>query len=79
MKCDRIPCFVYMSVSHCSKLLPNLSHSDLCFMTYFDIFEVYLAASESPEKNLAVQCSFFMGEIAMSIQKVSFYCLGSWG
>uniref|UniRef100_A0A3B6AYI8 DNA damage-binding protein 1 n=1 Tax=Triticum aestivum TaxID=4565 RepID=A0A3B6AYI8_WHEAT len=28
--------------------------------------------SESPEKNLAVQCSFFMGEIAMSIQKAAF-------
>uniref|UniRef100_A0A453BKQ1 Cleavage/polyadenylation specificity factor A subunit N-terminal domain-containing protein n=2 Tax=Aegilops tauschii subsp. strangulata TaxID=200361 RepID=A0A453BKQ1_AEGTS len=36
-----------------------------------------LEVSESPEKNLAVQCSFFMGEIAMSIQKVSFYCLGA--
>uniref|UniRef100_A0A3B6AXK1 Cleavage/polyadenylation specificity factor A subunit N-terminal domain-containing protein n=1 Tax=Triticum aestivum TaxID=4565 RepID=A0A3B6AXK1_WHEAT len=31
-----------------------------------------LEVSESPEKNLAVQCSFFMGEIAMSIQKAAF-------
>jgi splicing factor 3B subunit 3 len=31
-----------------------------------------LEVSESPEKNLAVHCSFYMGETAMSIQKVSF-------
>ncbi|KAM0907248.1 hypothetical protein ACQ4PT_016249 [Festuca glaucescens] len=31
-----------------------------------------LEVSESPEKNLAVHCSFFMGEIAMSIQKAAF-------
>lgn len=31
-----------------------------------------LEVSESPEKNLAVRCSFFMGEIAMSIQKAAF-------
>uniref|UniRef100_A0A0E0AH26 DNA damage-binding protein 1 n=1 Tax=Oryza glumipatula TaxID=40148 RepID=A0A0E0AH26_9ORYZ len=31
-----------------------------------------LEVSESPEKNLAVHCSFYMGETAMSIQKVAF-------
>ncbi|KAL6845690.1 hypothetical protein ACP4OV_024513 [Aristida adscensionis] len=31
-----------------------------------------MAVSESPQKNLAVDCSFYMGEPAMSIQKASF-------
>ncbi|KAF0907055.1 hypothetical protein E2562_014661 [Oryza meyeriana var. granulata] len=31
-----------------------------------------LEVSESPEKNLAVHCSFYMGETTMSIQKVAF-------
>ncbi|XP_072950937.1 uncharacterized protein [Typha angustifolia] len=29
-------------------------------------------ANESPEKNLKINCSFYMGEVAMSIQKASF-------
>ncbi|TKW31048.1 hypothetical protein SEVIR_2G079300v4 [Setaria viridis] len=31
-----------------------------------------LEVSESPQKNLAVNCSFYMGETAMSIQKAAF-------
>ncbi|KAL6594944.1 hypothetical protein ACP70R_048047 [Stipagrostis hirtigluma subsp. patula] len=31
-----------------------------------------MGVSESPQKNLAVDCSFYMGETAMSIQKASF-------
>jgi len=31
-----------------------------------------LEISESPQKNLAVNCSFYMGETAMSIQKAAF-------
>jgi len=33
--------------------------------------KTFFAVSESPQKNLAVNCSFYMGETAMSIQKAS--------
>lgn len=41
------------------------------FLLYSFSLKTCLAVSESPQKNLVVNCSFYMGETAMSIQKVS--------
>lgn len=40
---------------------------------------LYLAANEYPEKNLVLNCSFYMGETVMSIVKVISRMLSSWG